>query len=168
MISQAPLEQSYLLEQLIPEMTRRGQHYRKCKSILARKADPGEKIETFTSTGKETENFAEPGDYVVKSKTKAGEQYIIRQAKFGDRYAFASKVDDVWNEYTPRGEILAILVDSELLERLERDSTFTIMPNWNKPQIVNEGDYLVTPLPAMQEIYRISRPEFEETYKLVQ
>lgn len=169
----APLEQSFLMRIVLPEINRTGNRFKKYRAVLARAAIPGEKIVTFTSRGeeseqkteKETENTASENDYVVKNRTSASEQYVVSKLTFEARYSFHKKVDDTWSEYLPLGEIMAIVVDSRLLELLQRSSPFQIDVNWGSTQIVREGDFLATPLPDMKHVYRIDQLAFSQTYE---
>lgn len=103
---------------------------------------------------------------VVKNLTEAQEKYLVGIAKFPDRYSEVEPVDDTWMRYEPKGEVLAIEISRELTDQLDVREEFYIMAPWGSEQLAGEGDMLVSPLPDLDEIYRIARKEFEETYRL--
>ena len=61
--------------------------------------------------------------------------------------------------------MLGIEVGDDLTELLGVGEEFYIMAPWRSEQLAREGDMLVSPLPGLDEVYRIARKEFEETYK---
>lgn len=161
-----PIKQGILLERVLPMIIDKGGQFKKSKRVHARPANEGEIIVSVTEDGEETSNTAKAGDMVVKNLTEAQEQYLVGQEKFDSRYTALEKVDDIWTLYEPIGEIRAIEVTHEMTTLLDVGEEFYIMAPWNTEQFAREGDYLVAPLPALDEIYRIARSEFEQTYEL--
>ena len=49
---------------------------------------------------------------------------------------------------------------------LDVDDEFYINAPWGERQLACTRDYLVSPYPASDEIYRIGRLEFEQTYRI--
>lgn len=149
----------------LPVLGAQGGHYRKFTTIRARAALTGETIVTRTNDGKETENTANQDDLVVENDTEAKEQYIVSAKKFANRYQLIRELDELWSEYQAVGEILAIEVDQDTITTLGGDSEAIIEAPWGGTQPVKKGDYLATPLPAKNEIYRIAAEEFAATYQ---
>ena len=156
--------QSELRDKLLPQLRTDGKRYRKFREVLAREAAPGERIVSVTGDGVETENTAKAGDWVVRNATQAREQYIVSGEKFASRYRLIEDVGEGWSRYRPLGEVLALEVDDAVLGLLGKSTTFYIEAPWGEPQRVREGDELAAP-PALDEVYRIARAEFRETYE---
>ena len=167
-----------------------GSTYAKYQKVLARPAVVGEKVVTITSSGKETENTAKEGDFVVQAQTEAGECYILSGSKLVSRYKIGpsiwqratpgdSQTDVVeWKEYTPTGTVQAVEYQPHVVGLLNQMRT---VPNdkflatdpeiithfiaiWNEEMVCNKGDMICTP--DGKEVYRIDRVEFEQTYKI--
>ena len=129
--------------------------YNKKTQVLAKVALGGEHIVTITGDGKETQNTAKPGDYIVQNMTTAKEQYIISAEKMLKRY---QKLADVvtepgWELWKAVGQVRGVEYTGPLVE---------IMATWGETMPLKPGDMVVTP--DGNEIYRIARKEFEETY----
>lgn len=152
----------------MPMIKDAGVRYKKISPVFARAAVTGEHIVTWTSSGKETENTAKEGDFLVKNITIAKEQYIVSAEKFDKRYRFHRKIDKHWSEYSPKGEILALVVNIGTMHLLGKDGSFLIEASWGGKQPVKIGDYLVAPLPELDQIYRIDQKEFFATYENLQ
>jgi hypothetical protein len=161
-----PIPQIRLKEVLLPVMRQNRRRYGKFLQVLARPAIPGETILSVTSTGVETINVATGGDLVIQNLTQARELYVISYPKFVQRYTFAGEHDSEWSLYDPIGEVFALEIDSDVIERLECSSPFLLVAPWNAPQTAQCGDFLVSPL-CFSEIYRIGREEFFQTYRLI-
>jgi len=132
--------------------------YKKNATSLVRKAEPGEKIITNTSDGKETENVAKEGDFVVQNNTKAKEQYIISSKKLSQRYIKIS--DDTeksdgfqWEKYKAIGQVNAIQY---------RGSNIKFKAPWEEDMTLKNGDMLAST--DGKEVYRIALSEFKQTY----
>lgn len=143
-------------------LKKEGKLYEKFNPVIARPAIVGEKIVTITSDGKETENIANEGDYVIQNSTQSKEQYIISSEKFKNRYKEYPEDCEIpfnppngFSFYLPTGTTIAIKYDGE-------DTEF-IAP-WNEPMVLKNGDYICS-IDSV-EIYRIGNKEFNETYKL--
>ncbi len=165
--SSLPVTQKTLMELLLPLAETDGGHYRKYRNVNARSAIEGEKVISITADGEETVNFAKADDMVVKNLTESEEKYIVGKEKFAKLYQEIEKVDDTWKLYRPQGEVRAIEITRDITSDLDVGEEFFVIAPWNAEQLAREGDMFVVPLPARDEIYRIARKEFDETYKLV-
>lgn len=148
---------------VIPLLKSKGQRYKKFKNIYARKATPGEKIETITADGLETVNTAKAGDMVVRNQTNAKEMYIMSTEKFNKRYSFLKEAEDGFSEYKPLGKVIGIELNSETISALGLPTEFKFIAPWGEEMVAKNNDYLVSPL-GHDEVYRIARVEFFETY----
>ena len=157
--------QTEMKQLIFPLLQRRGKTYLKFKKVLARRAKLNEKISTWTSDGKETSNRAKSGDYIIRNQTDAGEEYIIPSHKFQSRYIFVKRAAGGFSEYHPTGKIQAVEVNQRLLRKIKVKSRFYFIAPWGSKMVVKEKDFLACPIGG-NEIYRIARKEFFETYKL--
>lgn len=160
-----PLSQETLRRTVLPRLREIGQTYEKSSRVHARPAVPGEVIVSVTDTGEETRNRAQPGDKVVENLTRAREQYLVSDETFGQRYRAVAELDDTWTEYAPLGKVRAIEITAELVARLGVGDEFLLLAPWGSEQSAQEGDFLVSPLPDLREVYRIAKSEFRQTYR---
>ena len=137
---------------------------KKYKNIYARRAKPGEEVQTITADGLETINRAGANDFVVKNQTGAGEVYVMDKKKFTDRYVFFKRGDDGFDEYLPKGKIIALELTTGVLQQLGLPDEFVFEAPWGEPMVAKKGDYIACP-PGGSEAYRIARKEFFETYQ---
>jgi len=158
------ISQKELKELFLPILKKEGETYHKYRVIRARKAEKGEHVTTVTSDGKETENVAESGDYLVENQTSAHERYLVSSEKFADRYKKQRDVDNGWAIYKPMGKVCAVELSDELLTRLELQDEFEIEAPWGAAEVVRKDDFVVS-TPDFSEVYRIARREFLETYE---
>ncbi len=157
---------SKLVSEVLPMIRSRGKHCIKKSQVEARPAEPGERIVSITSDGPETANVAKPGDYVVRNATRSEELYIVSEVTFSKRYDLLEKIDDTWSRYQGKGEVMALEIDDQVLAVIGKNDSFHIMAPWDSSQRANKGDFLVSTMPDLDEIYRIGRQEFEETYQI--
>jgi tetratricopeptide (TPR) repeat protein len=163
-----PVRQQTLMDQVLPMIREQSCRYRKFQQVHARPAAVGEVIVSTTSDGEETTKTASAEDYVVKNLTEAREQYLVGKSKFETRYVFLEAVDDRWGLFDPVGEVLGTEITRDLTVMLGVGGEFFIMAPWGSEQLAREGDMLVAPLPSLDEVYRMARKEFDETYKLAE
>jgi hypothetical protein len=165
--SDISIEQNELVQTLKAELLDTGRDFKKFQIVKARAAKDGEEIVSVVESGRETVNIANNGDYVVENQTGAKELYIVSGAKFEQRYAEESKLDDGWCVYKPLGRVKGLEVDRTVLNLFQQQGSFYISAPWGEAQYVEEGDMFVTTLPLQDpiEIYRIARKEFSETYE---
>lgn len=161
--SQAEMQQIFL-----PKLLSDGSKFKKFRNVFARPAVAGEKIETFTSDGKETECVAQEGDYVIQSQTEAREEYLLSKEKFQKRYVRANNLpfkdgfsEHVWCDYKPIGTVVAI--EFHPFEAEMSDPLYFEAP-WLESMVLKKGDMIATQ--DGKEIYRIARKEFEQTYRI--
>jgi hypothetical protein len=134
-----------------------GRDFYKTGLVLVRRAKPGEYIETWTADGLETTNYAKPGDFVLKNlQTEYQEEYVVTEDMFFKRYKFFYFSDDDHAVYMPTGKIRAAIYYGEEL---------SFIAKWGRPMVLKTGDYIVSPYPTLDEIYRIAGKEFYETYE---
>lgn len=155
--------QPEILELLRPTLECEGKVYHKKKNVYARRAQSGEVIQTKTADGLETTNAAEENEYLVRNQTDAGEEYLVPVHKFDQRYEFLCDTGDGWAEYRSKGQIVAIELTPERLAALQLPPEFEFVAPWNDPMTAKTGDFMGGPA-ALNEVYRIARKEFFETY----
>jgi hypothetical protein len=160
-----PVAQEKLMSQVLPIIRNAKKRYRKFQQVHARPAKAGEVIVSKPSDGEETTKTAAPGDVVVKNLTEAKELYLVGEDKFNARYTHVKDLSDGWRLYDPVGEVLCIEISSELTAMLGVGEVFFIGAPWGSEQLALEGDMFVSPLPTLDEVYRVARKEFDETYK---
>ncbi len=159
------ISQKELLQQVLPLMKKHGKKYKKFKHVFARKAKDGEVILTITKDGLETSNTASLGDYIVKNQTDAAEMYILTNKKFKARYKYLKRSKNGFSEYFPIGKIHALEMTPTLLAAQSWANEFYFEAPWGEKMVVKENDFLASP-PSLNEVYRIARKEFFETYEL--
>ncbi len=161
------LTQKEAAARFLPLIDADGSLFAKFQKIWARPAVAGERIVTMTSSGKETENTAKEGDYVVQSQTNAKELYVISEATLIKRYTqnfMDGQAWDAWDEYLPKGTVRAIEYHPTTMGCIER-----FVAAWGEEMVVNKGDMLCTTdeiTTPESEVYRIDRVEFEQTYRI--
>lgn len=160
-----PVPQQRLMDEVLPLIRDAARKYRKFRQVHARPALPGEVVVSTTSSGEETRNTATRDEVLVKNLTGAREMYLVEKDKFDARYRFVEGVEDEWKLYDPVGEVLAIEISPDLTAMLGVGEELSIVAPWGSEQIARAGDMLVAPLPALDEVYRVARKEFDETYE---
>jgi hypothetical protein len=160
-----PIPQSTLADLILPLLATQGHTYYKYRPVFAKKALGGEYIETHTADGLETVNTANEGDYIIKNQTEAGEMYAISAVKFAQKYEWQQHGPDGFDEYKPLGQIVALEMTDELLKNLGLPDDFHFIATWGELMRVRAGDFLASPT-ELNEVYRIARAEFFETYAL--
>lgn len=151
------MSQKEFFEINFPHIFENGENYSKFSLVLVRRAKPGEYIETWTADGLETTNYAKEGDFVLKNlQTEYQEEYIVTENMFFKRYKFFYYSDSDHAVYFPTGRVRAVTYYGE-------ETSF--IANWGRQMALKSGDYIVTPYPDLNEIYRIAYKEFHETYK---
>lgn len=157
------VSQDELKEHVLPLIKEEGTLYEKQTNVLARRAIAGESVRTVTDSGLETVNKAEEGDFIVVNKTIAGEAYILKPSVFKEKYSFFKTGEGAFDEYEPKGKVIALELTKERMARLGFSDPFYFEAPWKEPMKAGAGDFLATP-PDYSEVYRIGRKEFFETY----
>lgn len=160
--------QQALIDNVLPYLLQHGKKYQKTTRVKARLAVPGEEISSVTGDGLETKNKAGTGDFVVENATAAKERYIIKEESFHKKYTKDHAAEQGWDWYIAKGKIIAIEITGEVLQHFGWQSPVYFEAPWKESMVVKDGDFLVTPLPDKNEIYRIARTEFFETYALIE
>lgn len=169
-MSTTVLTQAEMMKEFAPALVYGGKRYAKKTVVRARLAVEGEVIVTITGDGKETQNTAKAGDYVVENQTVVKEQYIVIGTIFKKRYELihSEKIASTafFLPYKAVGKCVGIIYNGRVnTENLSTDPVeMKFMASWNEEMVLKPGDMLVAPLPATNEIYRIAAKEFEETY----
>jgi hypothetical protein len=160
------MTQAEAIEAFLPHILSIGKTYTKKTTVWAREAVEGERVVTVTTSGKETENVAKKGDYLIENNTVPKEHYLISAEKFAKRYMLLDYIparktisidgkEYVWREYQAIGSVIARVYSGDPLK---------FIANWGEPMVLFDGDLICTPLPGKDEVYRIGRPEFIQTY----
>lgn len=135
--------------------------------VFARRALPGEYVETITGDGKETESIAKEGDWVIMNDTQANEKYI--HPNFLEKYEYLgpSHIEGL-DIYIPKNaKRMCVEMTQEIFNWLGIDENeFKIVPAWGGEMVVKVNDFLVS-ANGKTDIYRIARKEFFETYEIL-
>ena len=157
------LTQKDMLAHFLPLLEKGGKRYKKKSLIRAKKAHPGLLVITKTSDGEETQNTAEAGDWLVENQTSTNEWYLVKAETFMKKYNFVQALEQGWGCYQPKGEIRGLVLTKTHFEELEVGKILEFQAPWKDTMIAKIGDMLVVP-PEKDEIYRIAKKEFGETY----
>ena len=157
------ITQKDMLDHFLPLLENSGKRYKKKSMVRAKKAAPGLLVVTKTSDGEETKNIAEAGDWLVENQTSTNELYLIKAETFKKKYTLVQALEHGWGCYQPKGEILGIMVDEVHLNSFNASKVMEFQAPWRDTMVVKPGDMLVVPLDK-DEIYRIAKKEFGETY----
>ncbi len=152
---------------MLPLLRGAGREYRKLRGVRARLARPGEVVRTCPADGEETVQTARADHVYVQALTAAGEQYLLERQVFDARYTGTGELGEHLTCYEPKGRILAIDVNDALLDTLGQAREFLIEAPWGSNMVVRAGDKLASPLPDLDQIYRIAAVEFAETYAAI-
>ena len=157
------ITQQQMIEKFMPMIKSWGQKYQKKGEVYARPAEPGEKIDTVTKDGLETTNTAKQGDFVVRNS--GGEEYIVDGATMKKRYEQAGAGQSRLGEmgymlYKAKGTVEGIQYNPQAMEM---PAEIQFEAPWGESMALKAGDMVVTP--DRKEIYRIAKPEFDQTYK---
>ena len=137
--------------------------YAKKQCVLAKPAVIGQTVTTITGDGVETVNTAKENDYIVQNQTEAKELYLLNRDKLFQRYQPSYQVDDGWVLFKPTGKVKAIVVTDDVIQTIGSE----FIAPWGEPMKVAVGDMLCVPYPNNNEVYRIAKKEFEETYEVI-
>jgi len=161
-----PILQKELLQLVSPLMELYGARFRKKTLVEAKSATGGEQVVTITKEGKETENTAGAGDFIVRNRSSAKETYVVKEGAFRQKYREVEPLPGGYSLYRAVGYVHALELTEAILEELQLESPFYFMADWGASMIAKQGDYLVMP-EDQREVYRIARHEFWETYEPV-
>lgn len=140
---------------------------KKTRVVDARPAVPGEIVVTvIRGEGEETRSKpAAAGDMVVRNRCPAtgNEQYLVKAAKFADRYGepIGPADADGWLPFRPQGtEMLFIFVRAE-------DGAFSFTAPWGEPMVARPGDAMVRNPADPRDTYRVAAASFACTYEIL-
>lgn len=151
------MNQQQAFDLFYPLINSNGQEYYKYSLVYAELAHKGQYVETWTADGLETTNYANEGDFIVQNvQTEAQEKYIVTPEMFSKRYKFFY-FHDKGAICIPKGKVKAIIYDG-------KDCEF--VAKWGRNMVLKTGDFIVTPLPSCDEVYRIAAKEFFESYEI--
>jgi hypothetical protein len=158
--------QQNMLDYFLPIFEEKGKNYRKKSLIRAKKAKLGLFVVTKTSDGIETRNTAESGDWLVENQTSSEEQYLVKSDIFESKYEMVESLGNGWACYKPKGVMKAYEFEESDLKLFGVIQRLEFQAPWKDTMFVRVGDYLIIP-PGNEEIYRVARKEFSETYQIV-
>ncbi|MGM0947098.1 MAG: hypothetical protein ACQEW9_18130 [Bacteroidota bacterium] len=158
------ISQKNMLDYFLPKVEREGKKFKKKTLIKAKSTQAGLEIVTKTSDGIESKNVSEEGDYLVENQTSTGEKYLVRKKMFERKYEIKQALSEGWAVYAPKDFIWAVQLSSGDLTHFGQTDILDFMAPWDELIIAKAFDYLVLP-PEKDEIYRIAKKEFEETYQ---
>lgn len=161
-----PISQEALIRIFEPLFQEFAVRARKTATVLVRPANADERVATITSDGLETMNTAAQGDFIIKNRTKAAEEYVLTQKLLEERYQPTGQQEDGWDEMRPTSETQVLELTAERLLEAGLSAPFYFMARWNEAMIAKENDYLAATA-DFSEMYRIAREAFEETYQTI-
>lgn len=112
---------------------------------------PAFKVETVTSSGKETENIANVDDIIISGPSK--EKYVLTKEKFDSFYLPI--------ENGPPGTVIPDQTIRKVAQ-YEGQQNVTFVAPWGEETVLNPGDYLVKS--GKNDFYRIDKVEYDLTY----
>lgn len=160
------VSQQDMLVHFLPIFEKSGEKYRKISLIRAKRATPGEVIYTKTSDGIETKNTASAGDMLVQNQTSSQEEYLVKAETFELKYRMVDSLGNGWACYKPKGIMMAYELLESDLNAFGTSERIEFATPWKDTMFVRKGDFLVMPADK-NEIYRVARKEFLETYQKV-
>lgn len=160
------ITQQNMLDYFLPVFKEKGRNYRKKSLIKAKKATPGSLVITKTSDGEETRNTAEKGDWLVENQTSSEEKYLVKPKIFESKYEMVDSLGDGWACYKPKGIMRGYEFETVDLNHFGANDRLEFQAPWKDTMFVRIGDFLIIP-PGEEEIYRVARKEFLETYQEV-
>jgi hypothetical protein len=138
---------------------------RKTKPVDARPARAAEVVVTVVAgEGKETQNTAAAGDWVVRNRCTAGrEEYIVKADEFQERYETAGSpvTREGWQEFRPLGKAVRFFVVKP------EHGEFTFTAPWGQSMVAKPGDAIVQDPTRPEDIYRVASAIFACTYEIV-
>jgi len=93
--------------------------------------------------------------------------YAVKADCFEERYQFLREAEEGFALYRASGEIDALELSDANLNALGLEAPFQFEAPWGETMVAKTGDYLAVPK-GEEEVYRIARREFQETYAPVQ
>ena len=146
-----------------------GTKYEKFALMHAIECKESGTLETILNGKVETTNGYTAGDLIVLGTE--GERFVLSAEKFQERYDVASAqapadaalASQGYKAYTPTGQAWAQQLDERAIAANFPEGKF--MAPWGSEIIIEPGDWLATTAPLANDIYRIERNAFRNTYK---
>lgn len=162
-------DQSQLLATWVPRLKSHGHVYEKCVEMHARRMETGGSIETVIRGEVETVNTYHAGDFIVHGTQ--GERYVMAPENFASRYFVDEpkpSSDSILSRegfelFRPKGKIWALQLTTTDVATWFPGGNFTAP--WGAEMIINAQDFLATPYPAANEVYRIEETAFCTSYR---
>ncbi len=139
----------------------------KTRAVDARRAEPGEVIEThIAGEGLETRSApARPGDMVVRNRCEAtgNEEFLLSADVFVRKYSGPTGVSaqEGWQEYSPVSEPVRFVYVPAM------QAAFSFMAPWDEPMVARPGDIIAQDPADPSDTYRIARKAFDCTYEIL-
>lgn len=140
--------------------------YRKRTMVTAKLASGGECVATVVEGHVETMNVANKGDYIVTNNTGDRESYILSDTEFNRRYKKIYAIEVDRGIYQIKTTALALEFTAKIIEETNLQSKLYFLAPWGAYQYLEEGDFLLSNH-SYENVYRISRAKFFETYEPV-
>jgi len=148
-----------------------GQLYQKVTRMHAKEATEDGTLETVLQGKVESVKAHKAGDYILVGTE--GERYSMSAEMFKSRYDVAAAMEAAdaslqaqgFRCYTPTGRAWAQQVDQATVSACFPAGKF-IAP-WGSEMMIAPGDWLATAAPSADEIYRIEKTAFANTYSPV-
>ncbi len=135
---------------------------RKIGFVAAIVATKAIKVITYRK-GKETENIAQPGDYITTNLLPETRQPLLNNAEQPDQYVI--KVDKFTELYEPFGEICdgfgPVYKAKGVVKAIFFENGFAIVPPWGGSQLAESGYLFLNG----DEVYGCEREACEATYE---
>ena len=161
------MTQAQAMERFKKIIEDRGRDYQKHGQVTAQQTTQEEEVISITKYGIETRNIAQIGDYILTNNTRSQEKYAVTEEVFNKRYESINTADEGKKLYQAIGTIIGIQLTPELLQELSLKKHGQLIADWGAEQYYSVGDYIVMPTPQKNEVYRIGKEEFMETYRLI-
>lgn len=159
----ATISQKEAKDLFLPVIEKEGKVYKKSTIVDARPAEEGELVVTEIDGEEETRKKAKKGDMVITNPD--GEEYIVDKKKFESRYDPVDEPSKLEGNkrYEAKGYAKALEFNHE---DFDVESPFYFTAAWDEKMLIKDGDMIVTTLPDKNEVYRIEKKSFSNTYKL--
>ena len=146
-----------------------GTKYSKFAPMHAIECNEGGTLETVVKGKVETTNEYKAGDFIVLGTE--GERFILSAQKLDERYDVANALQTVdqalasqgYKAYKPTGQAWVQQLDENGIEANFPAGKF--MAQWGSEMMIEPGDWLTTTAPLADEVYRIERIAFSNTYR---
>ncbi|KAL1528098.1 hypothetical protein AB1Y20_009463 [Prymnesium parvum] len=162
--------QQQLKAEWVPRLCHEGKVYEKFLEMHARHLESEGTLDTLIDGELETTNKYQVGDMMIHGTQ--GERYVMKPDNFAARYWAdqprptddPSLAAEGFQLFRPRGKIWALQLSREDVYQHFPEGKF-IAP-WGSEMLFAANDFLATPYPDCNEIYRIEEKAFHAMYRL--